>query len=230
MDGEDVFGCKIRVQLAGRASSGPPGSGSPALSSGRPRKARRDRAAAAIEPCSTSQDSGVKLSSSDDSNDAATAEQPAVRAPAADLPQPHDSPAPGDDIVVCGPVEEIDVDMETPTKDVSTCVNAGDMSTASDPQPALCGRKSIPPNDNFDSSRRQRKLLDRAGRGKSTFWPLWAAAIAGPPTFEPRFHRAMLCIRGTSHGPVSVCHKSGVLLKRLNVGSHKQHHTIAQGV
>ena len=58
------------------------------------------------------------------------------------------------------------------------------------------------------------------------------------PTFES-FYRAMLCIRGTSHGPVSV-HPSvclsvrpsqvGVLLKRLNVGSHKQHHTIAQGL
>ena len=55
------------------------------------------------------------------------------------------------------------------------------------------------------------------------------------------FYRAMLCIRDTSHGPVSV-HLSvcvcvclclsqvGVLLKRLNVGSHKQHHTIAQGL
>jgi len=49
----------------------------------------------------------------------------------------------------------------------------------------------------------------------------------------------MLCIRGTSHGPVSVCvcvclsvgvclSQAGVLLKRLNVGSHKQHHTIAR--
>ena len=46
------------------------------------------------------------------------------------------------------------------------------------------------------------------------------------------FYRAMLCIRGTSHGPVSVrlsvclsvCPSQvGVLLKRLNVGSHKQH-------
>jgi len=39
-------------------------------------------------------------------------------------------------------------------------------------------------------------------------------------------------MRGTSHGPVSVCvclSQVGVLLKRLNVGSHKQHHTIAQG-
>jgi len=50
-----------------------------------------------------------------------------------------------------------------------------------------------------------------------------------------RFYRAMLCIRGTSHGPVSVCpsvcpSQVGVLLKRLNVGSHKQHHTIAQGL
>jgi len=47
----------------------------------------------------------------------------------------------------------------------------------------------------------------------------------------------MLCIRGTSHGPVSVrvclsvcLSQVGVLLKRLNVGSHKQHHTIAQGL
>ena len=40
----------------------------------------------------------------------------------------------------------------------------------------------------------------------------------------------MLCIRGTRHGPVSVCPSQvGVLLKRLNVGSRKQHHTIAQG-
>ena len=49
------------------------------------------------------------------------------------------------------------------------------------------------------------------------------------------FHRAMLCIRGTSHGPVSVrpsvCPSQvGLLLKRLNVGSHKQHHTIPQGL
>ena len=49
------------------------------------------------------------------------------------------------------------------------------------------------------------------------------------------FYRAMLCIRGTSHGPVSVSlsvclSQVGVLLKRLNVGSHKQHHTIAQGL
>jgi len=53
------------------------------------------------------------------------------------------------------------------------------------------------------------------------------------------FYRAMLCIRGTSHAPVSVSvsvclsvclSQVGVLLKRLNVGSHKQHHTIAQGI
>jgi len=49
------------------------------------------------------------------------------------------------------------------------------------------------------------------------------------------YYRAMLCIRGTSHGPVSVClsvrpSQVGVLLKRLNIGSHKQHHTIAQGL
>jgi len=43
----------------------------------------------------------------------------------------------------------------------------------------------------------------------------------------------MLCIRGTSHGPVSVCvrlSQVGVLLKRQNVGSHKQRHTIPQGL
>ena len=51
------------------------------------------------------------------------------------------------------------------------------------------------------------------------------------------FYRAMLCIHGTSHGPVSVCLSVCVclsqvraLLKRLNVGSHKQHHTIGQGL
>ena len=40
-----------------------------------------------------------------------------------------------------------------------------------------------------------------------------------------RFYRAMLCIRGTSHGPVSVSlsvrpSQVGVLLKRLDLGSH----------
>jgi len=45
------------------------------------------------------------------------------------------------------------------------------------------------------------------------------------------FYSAMLCIRGTSHGPVAVClSQVSVLLKQLNVGSHKQHHTIAQGL
>ena len=51
--------------------------------------------------------------------------------------------------------------------------------------------------------------------------------------FSPNFYRAMLCIHGTSHGPVSVClclSQVRVLLKRQNVGSHKQHHTIAQGL
>jgi len=45
-----------------------------------------------------------------------------------------------------------------------------------------------------------------------------------------RFYGAMLCIRGTSSGPVSVClsvrpSQVGVLLKRLNIGSHKEHRT-----
>jgi len=49
------------------------------------------------------------------------------------------------------------------------------------------------------------------------------------------FYRAMLCIRGTSHRPVSVSvsfrlSQAGVLLKRQNVGSHKQHHMIPLGL
>jgi len=47
------------------------------------------------------------------------------------------------------------------------------------------------------------------------------------------FYRAMLCIPGTSHGPVSVSvclSQVGVLLKRLHTGSQKQNQTIAQEV
>jgi len=67
-------------------------------------------------------------------------------------------------------------------------------------------------------------VAGRAGRGPSISWSLWTAArdpLLCTPTFahfESRFYRAMLCIRGTSHGPVSVrvclsvcpsvCHKS----------------------
>jgi len=35
---------------------------------------------------------------------------------------------------------------------------------------------------------RWRELLGRARHGPSTFWPLWASAISGPPTFDPRLH------------------------------------------
>jgi len=47
------------------------------------------------------------------------------------------------------------------------------------------------------------------------------------------FYCAMLFIRGTSQGPVSVSvclclSQVEVLLKRLYVGSHKEHRTIAQ--
>ena len=41
------------------------------------------------------------------------------------------------------------------------------------------------------------------------------------------YYRAMLCMLGTSYG---LCPSVGVLLKRLNTGSHKQNHTIAQGL
>ena len=49
----------------------------------------------------------------------------------------------------------------------------------------------------------------------------------GQTTGLADFYRAMLCLC------LSVClclSQVGVLLKRLNVGSHKQHHTIAQGL
>jgi len=66
-----------------------------------------------------------------------------------------------------------------------------------------------------------------------------------PPTFTVtsehiRFYRAMLCIAVLAMGlclSVCVCLSArlclsqvGVLLKRQNVGSHKQHNTIPQGV
>ena len=45
------------------------------------------------------------------------------------------------------------------------------------------------------------------------------------------YYRAMLCIRCTSHGCPSVRPSQvGVLLKRINVGSQKLHHTIAHGL
>ena len=68
----------------------------------------------------------------------------------------------------------------------------------------------------------------------------WSQELAAAHKVHARapgasFYRAMLSIRGTSHGPVSVrpsvrLSQVGVLLKRLNRGSHKQHHTIAQGL
>jgi len=66
--------------------------------------------------------------------------------------------------------------------------------------------------------------------------PLLAGADQPPictPNLKHVFYRAMLCMRGTSHGPVSVSvclclSQIGVLLKRLNVGSQKQNHTIGQ--
>ena len=147
MDGEDVFGYKIKVQFvdgaAGGAGASPgphsstPGGGvSPRLSSSnggsnKPRKARRDRTVNSPHTCSasTSNDSGVKLSSSDDTDgvgeDSCSAEAPAELAPRpydnsrVELTPLHSVPSNGDDIVVCGPVEEIDVDMEIPTNDVN---------------------------------------------------------------------------------------------------------------
>ena len=144
MDGEDVFGCKIKVQCVDRppcASPGPAHSRTPIGAASRmlpsngsgskPRKARRDGAGNSVHTClaSASNDSGVKLSSSDDSE--GVAENSGLTSAPVDLiARPYDDrrvestacsvPSDGDDIVVCGPVEEIDVDMEMPTKDVNT--------------------------------------------------------------------------------------------------------------
>ena len=63
---------------------------------------------------------------------------------------------------------------------------------------------------------------------------LWTAALSKTPSpCHCRCYRAMLCIRGTIATALcpSVClSQVGVLLKRLNIGSHKQHHTIVHGV
>ena len=74
-------------------------------------------------------------------------------------------------------------------------------------------------------------------RAVSCWQPSWQGWTVNTHTC---FYRAMLCIRGTSRGPVSVClclsvcvrlclSQVGVLLKRQNVGSHKQHHSIPPG-
>ena len=65
-------------------------------------------------------------------------------------------------------------------------------------------------------------------------WAVWAQSRQ-PASSGQNFYRAMLCIRGTSRGLVFVCvclclSQVGVLLKRLNIGPQKQHHTIAQGL
>jgi len=162
MDGEDVYGYKIKVQfVAGPPSAASPvlqsratngGDGSPTASpstgagaSTKAKKTRRENAPDCRLTCSasTSNDSGVKLSSSDD-NEGVTEDHPSAPADSMPLPQPHDRVAStlcsvassnGDDIVVCGPVEEIDVDTEMPTKDVITYdiiptpVTTGDVRT-----------------------------------------------------------------------------------------------------
>jgi len=88
----------------------------------------------------------------------------------------------------------------------------------------------------FASSKHTRWLLRfSASNVKTKFWYSHITTTdsdfyAVKPICERiPFYRAMLCIRGNSHGPVSVRPSQvGVLLKRLNVGSHKQHNTIAQ--
>ena len=79
------------------------------------------------------------------------------------------------------------------------------------------------------------------GCGQATGCPTYRLCLAVLVFWHKMstFYRAMLCNRGTSHGPMSVRpsvrlsvrqSQVCVLLKRLNVGSHKQHHTIVQGL
>jgi len=86
-----------------------------------------------------------------------------------------------------------------------------------------------------------RNPWSQSGRRKGGLrWEGYAENDTLPPNFPGAslhqvlgFYRAMLCIRGTSHEPVSVCvcvcisvcpPQVGVLLNRLNVGSHKKPH------
>jgi len=74
------------------------------------------------------------------------------------------------------------------------------------------------------SRRRRRRELDHY-RVRAQYSNILSATVA------ISFYRAMLCIRGTSDGPVSVSvclSQVGVLLKWLNRASNKQHHTKAQ--
>ena len=135
MDGEDVFGYKIKVQCAVTGTT-PGGAGSPKLAAsnggngGVPRKPHRTDKSPHGCSASASNDSGVRLGSSDDNETVGETSGRTDSGPAATAPPGTDQglnstssnvPVNGDDIVVCGPVEEIDVDvMEVPTKDVST--------------------------------------------------------------------------------------------------------------
>ena len=134
-----MFGSKIKVNFAGASFSpvsiAPVGRGSPSLNGAcntKSMKVRRERTVdSSPHMCSasTSNDSGVKLSSSDD-NEGVGEDSGLAVAPAELASRPCDNsqvestacsvPSNGDDIVVCGPVEEIDVDEEMPTKDVNT--------------------------------------------------------------------------------------------------------------
>ena len=177
MDGEDVFGCKIKVQFADSPVSASPGpaatsgsDGSPTSCGSKPaRKARHDRTVATNSPTTSraccasaaSNDSAVK---DDKEGGGGAADKPSssLGAPASDPRRyyadrrvertPTGPPCSGDDIVVCGPVEEIDVDMEPPTKDVSAC----DTGTVSDVRNTPSKK---PKKENSRGANKQCKLI-----------------------------------------------------------------------
>ena len=142
MDGEDVFGCKIKVQFVDRASplsqsNTSNADGSPMLSNGsgsKPTIARRNGRSNSAHTCSASmssmsKDVAIKLSSSDD-NEGVGEDGGVAGAPGDLASRPYDEsqvestacnlPSGGDDVVICGPVEEIDIDMERPIKDINS--------------------------------------------------------------------------------------------------------------
>ena len=66
-------------------------------------------------------------------------------------------------------------------------------------------------------------------------WTLYRKSKRNDRRNGDDFYRAMLCFRGTSHGPVSACPCLSVSVSVTSRSStkkakHKQHHTIAQGL
>ena len=121
---------------------------------------------------------------------------------------------------------------------METTTSAMRSNAAIDGPTTIASGRSTASTDDDDDGDAVVEMMTNNNKNKTrkTFAIVVLARLCGLYRF---FYRAMLCIRGTSHGPVSVCPsvslsvrptQVGVLLKWLNIGSHKEHHTIAQGV